>query len=125
MSKRRIMGYIATNTRTKEQLPIRRTLYDCVMMIVVNGGRSLEKIARGEVAREAADEARLDVFAFWEIAEATAEIDAPDGKDEEALLMEATALDAWRPTAGAYFFALSSSVFTKFHPFGEYRKKCD
>ena len=120
-TKKRIMGYIATNTYSKEQSPISPSLGECILGLVQQGGRSLARIVAADVTEAEADKIKQEVFSPWEIAEATAELEVDGGEEWETLSMMASTLNAWKATAGAYVFALSASRVTNFHPFGEHR----
>lgn len=121
--KREITGYIATNAHTKEQLPIYPWLADSIAAIKKKSVQTVSKMLRDGVTGTEADEIKQEAFSAWEIAEAIAEIDAPEDKDWASCSMEASALGAWKPTARSFLFAMMPSVVTNFHPFGKYQVK--
>lgn len=115
---KKIFGFIATNTYTEEQLPICESLYKCIKMINDKGTCDLSELINSDLAEEEADKVKTGIFSPWEIACASAVIDAPEDKDWSACSMEATTLNAWMPEPGAFIFGFSTAWFSKFHPFG-------
>lgn len=99
-----VIGYIATNTETQEQLPIQPSVGEAVDAIVT---RSLEMLGNRDVA----------ACKIWEISAAAAEVEAEGDPDFSELCMLAELTGAWEEKKFACLFTVTISDILQFRPF--------
>lgn len=99
-----LIGYIATNTKTGEQLPAQPTPGETVHAIM---SRATEMLQNREVAG----------CKIWEISAGTAEVEAEEGAEFCELCALADLTGAWEESRFAFLFAVTLDDLCTFHPF--------
>lgn len=105
-----LVGYIATNTETGEQLPTRPTPGETVHAIM---SRAMEMLQDRNIAG----------CKIWEISAGTAEVEAEEGAEFCELCALAELTGAWKESRFTLLFAVTHNDLCTFHPFAPNRAK--
>lgn len=105
-----LIGFIATNTKTGEQLPARPTPGDAVHAIML---RAMEMIDDKDIAG----------CKIWEISMGCAAVEAEEGAEFSELCALAELTGAWKEQRYSFLFSVTLNDFCKFHPFAPNRAK--